>query len=163
MENCCNNSVQFNGEPQALKEIEWLFQAMSALEKENRLGQIPPFIKNDGEGYLFEIDFSNTSFYYQTKSKPNIEVLVEIADRFQAGFSLEYYDLEKSLFGEAKYEQGILTDIRLDIEDFEHFNYDLEEQAYMFEGLYYDSDVEILEIMLEMKKEQLNNSYGQRR
>ncbi|MEN5057118.1 hypothetical protein [Sphingobacterium kitahiroshimense] len=50
-----------------------------------------------------------------------------------------------------------MTDIRLDIEDFEHFNYDLEEQAYMFEDHYYDSDVEILEIMLEMKKDELNN------
>lgn len=163
MESRCNNSIRFNAEPQMLKEIEWLFQAMSALEKENGLGQIPPFIDDDGEGYLFEIDFSKGCFYYETKSEPNIEVLVKIADRFRAGFLLEYYDFGHALFGEAKYEYGTLTDVRLDVEDFEQFNYDLEEQAYMFEGFYYDSEAEILEIMLEMKKNQLNNSYGNRR
>lgn len=162
MEDICSNSVQFSGEPQALKEILWLFQAMSALEKETRLGQIPPFVM-DNEGYLFEIDFYDSNIYYETKSKPNIEILIEIADRFQAQFVLEYHDLGQALFGEAKYEDGSLTDVRLGIEDFEQFNYDLEEQAYTFEGLYYDSDAEILEIMLEMKKDQLNNSHGHRR
>lgn len=162
MENICSNFVQFTGEPQALREIQWLFKAMSALEKESGLGQIPSFT-NEEEGLLFGIDFFDNKIYYETKSTPNIAVLVEIADRFQAGFTVDYHDLGQALFGEAKYEHGRLTDTRLDIEDFEKFNYDLEKQVYMYEGHYYDSDAEILEIMLETKKDQLNNSFRRSR
>lgn len=59
--------------------------------------------------------------------------------------------------------QGVLDDIRLDVQDFERFTFDLQEQAYMFDGLYYDSDAEILEILLAMKKEQLDRPPGPRR
>src|SRR5690606_16076380 len=109
------------------------------------------------------IDFFDRKIYFETPSVPNIDLLVQIADRYGADFSLNYHELGCSVFGEADYVQGNLTDIRLDVEDFERFTYDLEEQAYVYEGLLYDSDAEILEIMLEFKKEQLNNPPGLRR
>lgn len=162
IENWCSHFVQFTGSPESLKEIEWLFRAMSALEKETQQGQRPPFIKNN-DGCLCNIDLFDKKVYFETIATPNIDLLTQVADRFQTGFILDYHELGHSIFGEATYDQGKIHDIRLDIEDFEKFNYDLEEQAYMFEGFYYDSDAEILEIMLEMKKDQLNKPYSRRR
>lgn len=109
------------------------------------------------------MDFFDRKIYFETPFVPNIDLLLQIADRYGANFSLDYHELGRSVFGEADYVQGNLTDIRLDVEDFEQFTYDLQEQAYVYEGLYYDSDVEILEIMLALKKEQLNNPPGLRR
>lgn len=162
MENWCSNTVQFRGDPEALQEIDWLFRAMSALEKESQQGQCPPFTDLT-QGSIFNIDFFDDKIYFETAATPNIDLLVKIADRYQTDFRLDYHELSCSVFGEASYEQGLLNDIRLDIEDFEQFNYDLKKQAYTFEGEYYDSDAEILEMMLATKKGQLNNSYGHRR
>lgn len=162
MENWCSNVVQFTGDPEALKEIDWLFRAMSALERKTQEGQRPPFIHNN-DGYLFNIDFFDGKIYFETASTPNIDLLVQFADRYQTEFKLDYQELGCSVFGEANYRQGILNDIRLDVEDFELFSYDLEKEAYIFKGLYYYSDVEILEIMLELKKEKLDNPFGRRR
>ncbi len=162
MENWCSNFVQFSGEPEAIHEIEWLFRAMSALEKETGQGQRPPFIAGN-DGNIHHMDFFDRKIYFETPSVPNIDLLVQIADRYGADFSLDYHELGRSVFGEADYEQGNLTDIRLEVEDFGQLTYDLQEQAYVYEGLFYDSDAEILEIMLALKKEQLNNPPGHRR
>lgn len=162
MENWCSNSVQFSGDSEALREIEWMFRAMSALEKETGQDQQPPFIAGN-DGNIRNIDFFDRKIYFETPSVPNIDLLVQIADRYGADFSLNYHELGCSVFGEADYVQGNLTDIRLDMEDFERFTYDLQEQVYVYEGLFYDSDAEILEIMLALKKEQLNNPPSHRR
>lgn len=162
MENWCSNFVQFTGDPEALEEIGWLFRAMSALEKETGHGQRPPFI-SDNEGYFYNMDILSDKFYFETVSTPNLDLLVQVADRYQSDFRLDYHELGHAVFGEASYRQGTLTDVRLDVEDFRQFSYDLEKQAYMFEGLYYGSDAEILEIMLAMKKEQLDNPFGHHR
>lgn len=162
MENWCSNSVRFSGDPGAIHEITWLFRAMSALEKETEQAQRPPFIAGK-DGDIQNIDFFDSSIFFETPSVPNIDLLVQIADRYGADFALDYHELGCSVFGEADYVQGTLTDIRLGLEDFEQFSYDLQEQAYMYEGLYYDSDAEILEIMLAIKKEQLDYPSGHRR
>ncbi|OYD43648.1 DUF1281 family ferredoxin-like fold protein [Sphingobacterium cellulitidis] len=162
MENWCCNSVQFSVEPGALREITWLFRAMSALEKETGQGQRPPFIEGN-EGYIHHIDFFDRNIFFETPSVPNIGLLVQVADRYGADFALDYHELGCAVFGEADYMQGTLTDIRLGLEDFEQFSYDLQEQAYVYEGLYYDSDAEILEMMLAIKKEQQDYPSGHRR
>ena len=162
MENWCSNSVRFSGDPGAIYEISWLFRAMSALEKESGQAQRPPFITGNN-GYIKNIDFFDQSIFFETPAVPDIDFLVQVADKYGADFALDYHELGAAVFGEADYMQGTLTDIRLGLEDFEQFSYDLQQQAYMYEGLYYDSDAEILEIMLAIKKEQLDYPSGHRR
>jgi len=162
MENWCSNSVQFSGDAGAIHEITWLFRAMTALEKETGQEQRPPFVAGD-DGDIHNIDFCDRSIFFETPSVPNIDLLVQIADRYGADFALDYHELGCAVFGEAEYVQGTLTDISLGVEDFEQFSYDLKQQAYTYEGLYYDSDAEILEMMLAIKKEQLDYPSGHRR
>lgn len=150
MPNWCDNIVMFTGEPRKLKELEQLFHHMAVREKETRLGQLPPFIQSR-DGYFFDIRLEEGTLYYDTRWSPNTGVLVQIADQFQTGFVHMYSEFAMGIFGEATYEQGILADARLDPEDLYCFDYD-ESGVYLFEGQSYETDMEILELLLERKK-----------
>jgi len=63
------------------------------------------------------------------------------------------------VFGEATYENGTLIDHCLDYEDFARFDYG-DDGLYTFEGESYESDMEILELLLDRKKEGLDSSRG---
>lgn len=110
------------------------------------------------------------TIYYDTKWVPNTDILVQLADQFGVGFVHMYSEFAMGIFGEANYGQGILTDARLDHEDFSRFEYD-ESGVYLFEGQSYETDMEILELLLERKKTgpdspgalQGKVSYGQKR
>lgn len=158
MPNWCNNIVMFTGEPQKLGEIERLFNAMASREKETRMGQLPPFARSDG-GYCFDIRVEDGTIYYDTKWAPNTGILVQIADHFQTGFVQEYSEFDMSVFGEAEYENGTLTETSLDHGDFQLFEYD-ESGVYLFEGRFYETDMEIMELLLERKKTGLDNPRG---
>lgn len=55
------------------------------------------------------------------------------------------------IYGKATYKNRKLTDIYLEDEDFEQYEYDEETDYYHFEGEAYESDCEILETLLERK------------
>lgn len=136
MTDWCQNTVVFSGDEQKIKEIDQLFEAMACLERLTPQGQLPPFTEAL-EGCLFEIHVKDDILNYQTKWEPNTEILVETADHFRTGFRHTYYESGMKIFGKAVYDQGMLTDIRLDVEDFPKFSHDMQEQAFMYEGLYY--------------------------
>ena len=158
MANWCNNVVQFSGDEQKIKEIDALFNEMALMEKETRHAQLPSFVRSD-DGYCFDIRAEEGTIYYDTKWVPNTAALVQIADHFQTGFVHEYSELAMGIFGEASYENGVLTDHHLDYEDFTRFDYG-DDGLYTFEGESYESDMEILELLLDRKKEGLDSSRG---
>jgi hypothetical protein len=55
--------------------------------------------------------------------------------------------------GRATSADKLLTDVFLEYEDFEQFEFDEETDTYHFEGEDYDSEYEILETLLERKIE----------
>lgn len=152
MANWCNNNVQFTGEAQQLEELVLLFEKMISKEKQTGHGQVPPFVDPDG-GYMFNIYTDDGVIYYDTKWVPNTEILVNIADQFQLEFLTEYSETAMGVFGEARYEHGVLTVVSLDHVDFMLFECD-EEGIYTFEGTLFESDIEIMELLLERKKNQ---------
>jgi len=162
MANYCFNIVQFTGEPQKQGELKELFKTMAAKEIETREAQLPSFVKSD-QGYLFDTYEDSGTFYYDTKWVPNTEILVQIADHYQVGFLHQYSETAMGIFGEATYEAGILKDTRLDFDDFGRYDYDEENDCYSFDGGIYSNDTEILEILLERKKEQQDNTPGLQR
>lgn len=118
--------------------------------KTNPSGQLPPFVEA-AEGHFFDIRYEQDTINYETKWAPNTATLVEIADHFQTDFVYEYYEPGMCIFGEATYQKGMLTDISLNHTDFELFEWD-EKEGYRFGGHSYETDMEILEILLERKK-----------
>jgi len=161
MANWCVNTVFFNCDPDKLEEIEQLFNEMALREKETKEGQLPPFI-HSGEGYCHNIYAEDGTIYYETKWVPNTDILVQIAGYYQVDFTHQYSERGFDIYGEANYEQGVLKDVWLEEEDFDLFEIN-EQGIYTFMGTLYEIEEELLEDLLEWKKEQLDNPRSPRR
>jgi hypothetical protein len=150
MANWCSNVVSFEGKPATIRNIRKLFNRMAKKQQRENKGQLPPFIKTE-QGWFFDIRFEDNVLYYETKWAPNTDVLVQIANRYRVGFTHDYEERGCLVFGRSIYEQGNLSDIFLDSEDYSLYEYDEEKDEWLFEGDRYDNDYEILETLLERK------------
>src|ERR1700749_1200696 len=129
MPNWCSNRVEFKGEPDQIELLKLLFQAMALKERKTRKGQLPHFIRDTG--YLFEISWEEDVLYYETKWSSNVAVMVKVAEHFKVDFSMGYAEPDNWVFGEALYQNGNLTDIFLDNDDYELFEQDEETGRYI--------------------------------
>lgn len=154
MANWCSNTIVFEGNEEAIKQIEKLFQAMKSKEEQTKQGQLPEFITDENGGYFFNI-YSNEDdtgvFQYETKWSPNIEVIQKIAEYYQVNFVQDYEEISNLVYGRVTFTDNVRTDVFLEDEDFEQFQFDEETDTYSFEGEIYDSDCEMLETLLERK------------
>lgn len=154
MANWCSNTVVFEGNPEAIEQIRWLFQAMATKEQQEQKGQLPDFVNQHNGGYFFDLylDNDNTEvFQYQTKWSPNIEIVQEIAEHYKVDFVQDYEEMGSLVYGRAIFTHNQLTDIYLENEDFDKYDYDEQTDTYHFEEENYNSQYEILEILLERK------------
>lgn len=126
---------------------------MKAREESTGEGQLPEFSNTDG-GYFFNIYLDEEQpdvYQYETKWAPNTDALVSIARHCGAAFTQDYEESGCMVFGKARFEDGTLQDICLDNDDFDAYVYDDQQDAYHFEGATYESNLEILETLLERK------------
>lgn len=154
MANWCSNTIVFEGKPEAITAIQEVFQIMKNKEETSEQGQLPDFIIEDNGGCFFNIYWNEDDegiFQYETKWSPNIEVIRLIADRYGVEFTQEYEEMGNGIYGKATYSEGILHDTALTDEDLEQFHYNEETDHYHFEGEEYESDSEILEMLLTRK------------
>ena len=152
MANWCNNTLVFEGHPKAIEQINGLFKSMAEKQKTEDLGQLPDFVQDTDGVYFFDI-YQDDYIQYQTKWSPNTEAVKQIAEHFKVGFTQDYEELGHSIYGKTIFEDGVLTDIYLDQQDFDSFDFEEETDIYHFEGKEYDSEWEILETLLERKIE----------
>ena len=154
MANWCSNTVVFEGEPEAIEQIQQLFKSMAEKQQEENCGQLPDFVEDSNGGYFFEIyqdDDVTGVFQYETKWSPNIEVVQAIAEHYGVDFTQEYEEMGNGIYGKATYSEGILDDTALTDEDLEQYQYDEETDRYHFEDEEYESDSEKLETLLSRK------------
>lgn len=154
MANWCSNTVVFEGKPEAIIQIQQLFQILKDKEEQAEEGQLPDFTDSTNGGYFFNIYWNEGdegNFQYETKWSPNSEILRSIADRYQVDFVQDYEEMGNGIYGRATYQNGILDDVCLSDEDLEAFEFDEDTDTYHFEGETYESDCEILETLLERK------------
>ena len=154
MANWCSNTVIFEGNPETIEQIKWLFQSMATKEQQEQKGQLPEFVNQYKGGYFFDLYFDNEEtavFQYQTRWSPNIEIIQEIAEYYKVDFVQDYEEMGNLIYGQAIHHNEILQDIYLEYEDFEQYEYDEENDCYHFEDKEYESDSEILQILLERK------------
>lgn len=154
MANWCSNTVVFEGEPEAIEQIQQLFKTMTEKQQQENCGQLPEFLDDTNGGWFFDI-YQNDDvigiFQYETKWSPNIEIVQRIAERYGVKFTQEYAEVGNQIYGKATYLEGILDDVCLSDEDLEQYRYDEETDRYYFENEEYESDCEILEILLTRK------------
>lgn len=156
MANWCSNTVVFEGKPEAIEQIQQLFKSMAEKQQEENCGQLPDFVEDSNGGYFFDIhqdDDVTGIFQYETKWSPNIVEVQKIAEHYKVNFTQDYEQLGNCVCGRATFSDRLLTDIYLDDEDFDKYEYDEENSVWHFEGETYESDYEILEILLERKIE----------
>ncbi|HTO16528.1 MAG TPA: hypothetical protein VLZ83_12205 [Edaphocola sp.] len=154
MANWCSNTVVFEGKPEAIQQIQQLFQTMKEKEEQTEGGQLPNFITDENGGFFFNTYWSDGDigmFQYETKWSPNIEIVQKIAEYYQVDFIQDYEEMGNLIYGKATFSDKLLTDIYLEDEDFDSYQFDEETDTYHFEGKDYDSDCEILETLLERK------------
>lgn len=159
MANWCNNTVVFEGTPKAIEQVTQLFKLMAEKEQKEDCGHLPDFVKDTNGGYFFNISQDNDCeglIQYETKWSPNMDAVKQIAEHFKVDFTQEYEELGCLVYGRAIFSDKLLTDIYLEDEDFEKYQFDEETDTYHFEGKKYDSEWEILETLLE-RKIALNN------
>lgn len=154
MANWCSNTVVFEGNEEAIKQIQQLFQTMKEKEEKTEQGQLSDFITDENGGYFFNTYWNEGDtgiFQYETKWSPNTEILKNIAEQYNVNFSQDYEELGCLVYGRATFSDKLLTDIYLEDKDFEKIQFDEETDTYHFEGEENDSDCEILETLLERK------------
>ena len=154
MANWCSNTVVFEGEPEAIEQIQQLFKTMTEKQQQENCGQLPEFLDDTNGGWFFDI-YQNDDvigiFQYETKWSPNIEIVQRIAERYGVKFTQEYEEMGNQIYGKATYSNSILDDVCLSDEDLEQYHYDEETDRYYFENEEYESDCEILEMLLSRK------------
>lgn len=154
MANWCSNTVVFEGKPEAVEQIQQLFILMAEKEQKEEKGQLPDFIPDTHGGYFFNIYWNEGDtgiFQYETKWAPNIEIVQKVAEYYQVNFVQDYEEMSNLVYGRVIFSDKLLTDIYLEDEDFDNYQFDEETDTYHFEGEEYDSDCEILETLLERK------------
>lgn len=154
MANWCSNTVVFEGKPEAIEQIQQLFKSMAEKQQKENCGQLPDFVEDSNGGYFFDIyqdDDVTGIFQYETKWSPNIEVVQAIAEHYNVNFTQDYEELSNCVCGRAIFSDKLLTDIYLEFEDFDKYEFNEETDSYHFEGESYESDYEILETLLERK------------
>lgn len=154
MANWCSNTVVFEGNEEAIQQIQRLFQTMREKEEQTEKGQLPDFITDENGGYFFNLYWDEGDigiFQYETKWSPNIEIVQNIAEYYHVDFVQDYEEMGNLVYGRTTFSNKLLTDIYLEDEDFEQYHYNEETDIYHFEGEEYESDCEILETLLERK------------
>ncbi len=152
MANWCTNIIGFAGSEDAIRQVQGLITSMETMQRQTGEGQLPEFFKAT-VGFIFDPYWDSNTLTYQTKFCPNVEVIKAIADHFGIPvFTHTYEEPGNLIYGEFYYADGILRDICLDREDFDLFEENEDGDSWAFEGNVYDSDSEILEILLERKK-----------
>ena len=153
MANWCSNSVAFEGNETALEQVKLEFIKMQLRENEENCGQLPEFVSDKKRGYFFDIllEDGDYIFNYQTRWSPNTEILLQLAEHYKVDFIYNYEEIGNQIYGVAVYSNNELTEIYLEEEDFEQYDYHEETDTYSFEEENYESDYEILEILLKRK------------
>jgi|SRR5690554_972941 len=154
MANWCSNTIVFEGNPEAITQIQQLFQTMREKEEQTERGQLPDFITDENGGYFFNIYWNEGDigmFQYETKWSPNIEVVQAIAEYYHVNFVQDYEEMGNLIYGRAIFSDKLLTDIYLEDEDFDRYQFNEETDTYHFEDEEHESNYEILETLLKRK------------
>jgi hypothetical protein len=155
MPNWCYNMVEFDAKPAELVKIQALFLDLAHKQMQTGHAHSPDFIA-EPDGYFFDIRWEDEILYYETKWAPNVVDIQKIAEYYGVGYIYTYDERSMYVYGEARYIEGIFSEVALEQEDFEKIEPSETYDWYLFEGEQWHSEEEILELLLERKKAQTN-------
>jgi len=127
MANICYNELYFIGDNVKVKEAN-LF--LAGLPIDDWDGAAIP----STDGYFQDLYFGKGCFHFGTRWVPDMVTLKTLADRFEVGFILDYSDPAMSLYGQARYEKGRASDVRLGVDDYAKIKYLSRRDVYEYGG-----------------------------
>lgn len=100
MPNYCSNSVLFIGDASAVTQVRELFAEIQRKQTSTNRYHLPDFVTG-GTGYMEDIEPGTDWIAYETRWVPNLEVLEQIARRFDLEFIARYNEQMSGLKGAA--------------------------------------------------------------
>lgn len=110
MANYCSNSVLFLGDQAAVTAITQLFADIEREQKRTDLYYLPDFV-TDEKGYMLDISFNEGWINYESRWTPNLDLLVQLADRYQLDFISRFDEMTNWIYGEAVYQNAELKTV----------------------------------------------------
>lgn len=110
MANYCSNSVLFLGEPAAITAINEIFAKIELEQRHTHLYYLPDFVNGD-KGHMMDISFDGGWINYETRWTPNLDLLVQLADRYQVDFISRFDEMTNWMYGEAIYHDCELKSV----------------------------------------------------
>ena len=150
MANWCSNSVVFTAEPEKLQAIYDLFAGIQQKQEADGRYHLPDFATTE-DGCMSDIFFDGGRICYESRWTPNIELLMEIADFYQATFRCKYQQMSAGIYGETRYDERSLVMLNLDEEDFKAVRYDKIKKGYPINGEVFEFEGDLLDYILEQK------------
>lgn len=142
-----------------MKALEDLFRRMANNEVKTKHGQLPDFIVAVS-GYFFELSWHEDGLSYLTKWSPNTSVMKVIGDHFKVDYTHSYEERAMGIYGEASSVSGVFQIVDLEPGDLGNYDYSEASETYVFEGVDYQYEEEILEVLL-LRKQEAQNSINQ--
>jgi hypothetical protein len=155
MPNWCFNSVVFTADEDTLNDIKTLFAEIEEKQAKDEQYHLPSFVTSEN-GFMQDIVIDHHRIMFETRSVPNTELLMEIADFYKAGFVVKFSEMANGIYGEARYEGNTLTMVSLDVEDFKAIRYDKQKKGYPCGEDVFEFEGDLLDYILEQKR--LNNN-----
>jgi len=124
MANYCSNAVLFIGDKKAVQTVRDLFAEIQRKQAGSNRYHLPDFVSG-GRGYMEDIETGQDWLLYETRWVPNLEVLVQIAARYELEFIAKYDEPMNGLYGEAVFTAGDLHLANLDAHERADRNEDL--------------------------------------
>jgi hypothetical protein len=151
MANYCSNSVLFVGDEQSVAQIKSLFEEIEKKQSKSGQWNMPSFIEGD-KGFMLDIVIDKRAINYETRWVPNLEVLAQIADKYNVGFISKFQEMSNGIYGEAAYRDGKLTSVTLSKEELANLHYDKTMNGYLLGDKVYEYEGDLLDVLLEQKK-----------
>jgi hypothetical protein len=77
---------------------------------------------------------------------------VQLAKHTGVDFVTQYEELQMGIIGEATYQNGVFSNVRLDGNDLQQYHYDVGTATYLYNGQNYEDEWSVLMELLENKK-----------
>lgn len=110
MANYCSNSVLFLGDRESVAAVRDLFVKIELHQHMTDTYHLPDFVKAE-DGCMWDIYDSEGWLNYETRWSPNLEVLEQIAEKYNVNFICHYAEMMSGIWGEAVYHNGKLTSV----------------------------------------------------
>lgn len=151
MANWCNNYLVLSGTEAAIQNTLKVFSEIE--EEQNQTGKyfLPEFVTAESS-QMAGIVISENTINYQTRWVPSLEALVQIARHTGVDFVSQYNELQMGIIGEATYQNGAFSNVRLDGNDLQQYHYDMGTATYLYDGQNHEDEWSVLMDLLENKK-----------